>query len=92
MNNQNYQYPLDPDWTKAELVTVIAFYRVVEQAYEQGCQVTDFLSAYQAFKKIVPGKAAEKRLDREFSQVSGYSSYRAVQTAKQATKRQFKMK
>ncbi|MFC6170733.1 UPF0223 family protein [Loigolactobacillus jiayinensis] len=91
MNNQNYQYPLDADWSQTELVTVINFYRAVEQAYEQKSNVAQFLTAYQAFKKIVPGKADEKRLDREFNQVSGYSIYRAVQAAKATTKQQFQM-
>ncbi|MDN5954562.1 MAG: UPF0223 family protein [Loigolactobacillus coryniformis] len=91
MNNQNYQYPMDADWSKTELVTVITFYQAVEQAYEQGCLVAKFLTAYQAFKVVVPGKADEKRLDCEFKQASGYSIYRAVQAAKKATKKQFRM-
>ncbi|MFD1319376.1 UPF0223 family protein [Loigolactobacillus zhaoyuanensis] len=92
MSNQNYQYPLDANWTKTELLQVIAFYRAVEQAYEQGCVVARFLAAYQDFKQIVPSKSEEKRIDREFTQASGYSIYRAVQAAKNATRNQFQMK
>ena len=41
------------------------------------------MEAYRAFKKVVPSIGEEKRLGREFEEVSGYSLYRATQTAKQ---------
>lgn len=81
----NYNYPIDPDWTTDEIVTVIAFLNQVEAVYEQGTDKQTFLTAYQAFKRIVPSKMAEKQLDRQFEATSGYSSYRAVQAAKTAS-------
>lgn len=41
------------------------------------------MESYRAFKKIVPSIGEEKRLGREFEEVSGYSLYRATQAAKQ---------
>ena len=35
------------------------------------------------FKEIVPSKAEEKKIDKEFQEVSGYSIYRAIQRAKE---------
>lgn len=92
MTLKNYQYPLDSDWSKAEIICVMRFYQSVEQAYEHRCSVNDFKQAYQAFKQIVPDKAGEKRLGREFEQVSGYSIYRAVQAANQTQGKQFNLR
>ena len=33
-------------------------------------------------KKVVPSKAQEKQIDREFEKSSGYSTYKVVQAAK----------
>ncbi|KRM97016.1 UPF0223 family protein [Loigolactobacillus rennini] len=92
MNLKNYQYPLDSDWTKPEIIQVMRFYQSVEQAYEHQCSVAAFKQAYQDFKQIVPDKAGEKRLGREFEQVSGYSIYQAVQAVNKATGKQFKLR
>ena len=74
---ENYSYPLDLSWSTEELASVLSFFNKVEEAYE------DYLKAYRAFKQVVPSIGEEKRLGREFEQVSGYSLYRATQAAKQ---------
>ena len=51
----------------------------------------EILSSYKLFKKIVPSKAEEKRIGREFEIASGYSLYRAVQAAKQKEKGTFSL-
>ncbi len=79
---KTYSYPLDYTWTTDEMATVIRFFNAVEKAYENQIAVEEFLASYQAFKSIVPGKAQEKQLDREFEKVSDYSTYRAVMAAK----------
>ena len=83
---KNYSYPLDDTWTAQEMADVVAFFNVVETAYESRISVKEFLEAYQTFKAIVPSKAQEKQLDRAFEKVSGYSSYRAIQMAKTSDK------
>ncbi|GAB2026731.1 UPF0223 family protein [Lactovum odontotermitis] len=77
--SENYQYPLDMSWTAEEMATVIAFFNQVEKFYESKTNSEKFTAAYREFKKVVPSKGQEKQLEREFEQVSGYSSYAAIQ-------------
>ncbi|MCY7032013.1 UPF0223 family protein [Streptococcus sanguinis] len=80
--NKNYSYPLDLSWSTEELASVLSFFNDVEAAYEQKVQADKLLKSYAAFKQVVPSKGQEKRIGREFENVSGYSLYRAVQEAK----------
>ena len=89
--NKNYRYPLDMSWSTEELASVLSFLNDVEQAYEAKIAAEKILASYQLFKKIVPSKAEEKRIGREFEVVSGYSLYRAVQAAKQKEKGMFSL-
>lgn len=90
MADKSYDYPLDLSWSADEMATVIAFFNAVEDFNEKPKSVSSdsFLSAYRAFKAIVPSKAQEKQLDKEFEKVSGYSTYQAVQ---QLTKKEGKI-
>ncbi|GAB2024014.1 UPF0223 family protein [Lactovum odontotermitis] len=76
--SENYQYPLDLSWSAEEMATVIAFFNQVENFYESRANPEKFAAAYREFKKVVPSKGQEKQLEREFEQVSGYSSYAAI--------------
>lgn len=78
----NYAYPLDPSWSTDEITAVLHFLTQVEKAYETQVTADQVLLAYQDFKQVVPAKAQEKQIDRDFEEVSGYSSYRVVQQAK----------
>ena len=80
---KNYSYPLDLSWSTEELASVLSFFNKVEEAYESKVEAKEYMKAYRAFKKVVPSIGEEKRLGREFEEVSGYSLYRATQTAKQ---------
>lgn len=62
----NYSYPLEPDWTPAEVVQVMKLYNLVEQAYEFGAKVADLQAAYRDFKVVVQSKMQEKKLIRPF--------------------------
>ena len=64
-----YQYPLDLDWTNDEMMKVIHFFNKIENAYKN-------------FKHIVPGKADEKQIFKEFENKSGYNSYKVIQEIK----------
>ena len=79
----NYSYPLDLSWSTEELASGLSFFNTVEEAYESKVEAKEYMEAYRAFKKVVPSIGEEKRLGREFEEVSGYSLYRATQTAKQ---------
>ncbi|WP_338217769.1 UPF0223 family protein [Lacticaseibacillus salsurivasis] len=88
----NYEYPLDLDWSQAEMVKVTTFYQLVEDAYEKGVNRANLQAAYQGFKQVVPTKGEERQLGRAFEAVSGYSFYRVVKQAQATTSNRFKMK
>ncbi|MEH7120420.1 UPF0223 family protein [Neobacillus vireti] len=80
-----YQYPMDYSWSTEEIVDVIKFFEAIERAYEKGIERDEVMNAYRRFKEIVPSKAEEKTLCGEFEEISGYSSYRTIKKAKEAT-------
>ncbi|MRX71671.1 hypothetical protein GJU40_05715 [Bacillus lacus] len=81
----DYQYPISPDWSTDEIISVVRFFEHVEAGYEKGVEREDFLESYRRFKEIVPGKAEEKTVCSEFEEVSGYSAYKLVKKAKEAS-------
>lgn len=80
-----YQYPIDYDWSTEEIVDVIKFFETIENAYEKGIERDEVMKAYHRFKEIVPSKAEEKTICGEFEEMSGYSSYRTIKKAKEAS-------
>ena len=78
-----YSYPISPDWTTEEIVTVISFFEGIEQAYEKGIKREDMLAKYRRFREIIPSQAEEKTIFREFEEVSNYVSYHVVKKAKE---------
>ncbi|WP_040204746.1 UPF0223 family protein [Neobacillus jeddahensis] len=80
-----YQYPIDYNWSTDEIVDVIHFFEAIERAYEKGIERDEMMNVYRRFKEIVPSKAEEKTICGEFEEMSGYSSYRTIQKAKQAS-------
>ena len=80
--NKNYSYPLDFIVEHWRACFGALSFNDVEAAYEQKVQAEKLLKSYAAFKQVVPSKGQEKRIGREFENVSGYSLYRAVQEAK----------
>lgn len=74
-----YQYPLDIDWNNEEMMSVIYFFNQIENYYESSVKGEDVKNAYKTFKQIVPGKAEEKQIFKEFEKSSGYNSYKVVQ-------------
>lgn len=91
MQSQNYSYPLNPGWSTAEMETVIAMLRAVEDAYEVGINRAELLKRYRAFKQIVNSKAEEKQIGRDFERDSGYVLYRVVKAAQDSDAKKIKM-
>ncbi|MGG0655959.1 UPF0223 family protein [Rummeliibacillus pycnus] len=77
-----YSYPFSIDWSKNEIVDVIAFFQTIEKAYEKGVKREEVLLKYRRFKEIVPSMAEEKTIFREFEEESGYISYDIVKQTK----------
>jgi uncharacterized protein YktA (UPF0223 family) len=90
-NKENANYPLFEEWTIAEIIQVTEFYQLVEQLYQGKVARQLFLDKYHSYLKIVPMKAAQKQLDRQFQAETGCSIYRAVKfvTAHQQAKLHF---
>lgn len=88
---QNYEYPIELDWTYDEMDQVIQLWRAVELAYETGINREEFLTRYRGFKEIVPAKGEEKHYAREFEKLSGYSLYHAVKAARDSDKPKIKL-
>lgn len=84
--SDNYNYPLDINWSTDEITSVLHFLNQVEKAYESKVDANQLLISYRVFKEIVPSKSQEKQIDREFEKSSGYSTYKAVQKAKEVEK------
>lgn len=77
-----YQYPMDLDWSKDEMVDVIKFFNQIENYYEESVKGTELMEQYKKFKQIVPSKAEEKQIFKEFEEKSGYNSYKVIQEVK----------
>ncbi|MDR6124338.1 MULTISPECIES: UPF0223 family protein [Bacillaceae] len=80
-----YQYPIDYSWSTDEIVDVIKFFEAIEKAYEKGIERDELMKVYRRFKEIVPSIAEEKTVCGEFEEISGYSSYRTIKKAKEAS-------
>lgn len=81
--SDKYNYPLDTEhWNTQEIIDVVNFYHLVEQAYEKGVKQEELMIAYTRFKQIVPSKSEEKKLGSKFEKESGYSIYKAVKQAR----------
>lgn len=79
-----YNYPLRVDWSTEEIIEVTSFYTLIEKAYEESVKREEVIRAYRNFKKIVPSKAEEKTLFKEFEEASGYACYPIVREAQKA--------
>ena len=80
---KQYNYPIDADWSMEEIIDVTNFFNRIEDAYEAEVKAEDVLSSYRAFEKVVPSKAEEKTLFRQFAADSGYESYPVVKRAQE---------
>ncbi|WP_251574511.1 UPF0223 family protein [Limosilactobacillus agrestimuris] len=83
IKQNNYSYPIDPDWTNEEISAVVGMFRVVEDAYEVGVNRQAVLDQYKKFKQVANSKAYEKQLRKRFEDVSGYSLYKVMQMTKE---------
>lgn len=77
-----YSYPFSVEWSTEEIVDVIAFFQMIEKAYESGVKREDVLEKYRRFNQIVPAKSEEKTYFNEFEDASGYVSFPVIRDAK----------
>lgn len=79
---ENYSYPLNPEWSTDELISVVNMWQVLEEVYEKKVTADQFLTLYAEFKQVVKSIGEERQLGREFEELTGYSLYKVVQLAK----------
>ncbi len=77
------QYPISIEWSKEEVIKVVTFFQLIEQAYEGGANKDQIVNAYYAFKDVVPSKSEEKQIFKQFDQETGYSTFHAVKEARE---------
>ncbi|WP_174522649.1 UPF0223 family protein [Alkalihalobacillus trypoxylicola] len=75
------EMPISFDWSKEEVVDVLALYQAIEAVYSKGIDREELLLKYRRFKEIVPSKSEEKQLFKKFDQQANVSSYKAIQSA-----------
>ncbi|GGI41447.1 UPF0223 family protein [Mammaliicoccus stepanovicii] len=78
-----YSYPFDVDWSQEEILQVITFFNLIEDAYESSANRENLKEAYANFKKIVPGKSQENNIYKEFKEASGYDGYKVIKELKE---------
>lgn len=84
-----YQYPIDLDWSNEEMMDVVAFFNSIEAFYETKVEGQQLLNNYKKFKNVVPGKAEEKQIFKEFEKNSGYNSYQVVKTVQNTPEQKY---
>ncbi|WOY90047.1 UPF0223 family protein [Ligilactobacillus murinus] len=90
--SENFEYPLLPEWTTAEIITASEFYEAVEKVYTTGIDREEFLTKHKKFLQMEPAIMTQKQLDRDFEQASGLSIYQAVKLAKATNGKRVKFK
>ncbi|MCU7557593.1 UPF0223 family protein [Macrococcus capreoli] len=82
----SYSYPIDPDWTQEEIIDVVNFLALVEDAYESKVNTDDYAVVYRAFKNVAPMKSDENKIYKAFKEVSTYDGYLVTQRFQAARK------
>ena len=78
-----FNYPIDYTlYNTDEITIIIKFLDLIEECYLTRVELTEFKSAYKAFKSVVRAKSEENTLYREFKEITGYDSYQAVKEMK----------
>ncbi|MFA9557305.1 UPF0223 family protein [Evansella sp. AB-rgal1] len=89
--SDNVSIPISIDWSKDEIVDVVNFYEVIDQAYKKGVDRNLLITLYRRFKEVVPGKADEKRDFKEYEEQTNQSPYLVMKKARETDAEVIKM-
>jgi len=79
-----YSYPLDYDlFTSDEIAKLVEFLSLIEDANKRKVDAFVLSKKHQEFQKICNSKSLEKKIDRDFKKVSGYSIYQTIKKYKE---------
>lgn len=81
IKEENYEYPIDPDWNQTTLLATIDLYNAVEAAYESSIERDVFLKKYRDWQNAIPMKMERRNLSKEFEEQSSYSIYQVWKLA-----------
>lgn len=82
-----YTYPIDYDlFTQEEVVIIVEFLSLIEDANERKVDPIVLSKKHQAFRSVINSKSLEKKIDRDFEKVSGYSIYKTIKKYQQKTR------
>lgn len=84
-------YPINPDWSTEELITVVEFFNNVAIANERGIEREALIESYRAFKRIVTSKSEEKQLSAVHDEQTGFSTYKTMQIAMKSNQKIVKL-
>lgn len=79
-----YSYPISMDWSTEEIIDVVQFFESIEKSYQNGVKREKLMEQYQKFKVIVPSIGEERKIFREFEEISGFSGYHVVKKMKES--------
>lgn len=75
---KDYQYPIDYlMYNQQEIAIIINFLSAIEDINE-GKKVSDIKDRYKNYRNVMNSVSAEKQMDKEFQEVSGYSIYKTM--------------
>lgn len=78
-----YTYPIDYELYSADEVSkIIEFLSLIEDANERKVDPIVLSKKHQDFRKIINSISMEKKIDRDFKKVSGYSIYQTIKKYK----------
>ncbi|ARK31159.1 UPF0223 family protein [Halalkalibacter krulwichiae] len=83
--------PISLDWSTQEVVDVIQFFELVEQAYKTGVEREKLLGHYRRFKEIVPSKSEEKQVCKQYDEELNISTYQVIKKAREEKTPKIKM-
>ncbi len=75
-----YTYPIDFDlFNSEEVIIIIDFLSLIEDINEkQKIDKNLVLKKYSVYRKLINSVSLEKKMDRDFLKVSGYSIYNTI--------------
>ncbi|GAP02611.1 hypothetical protein FPFC_020590 [Fructobacillus pseudoficulneus] len=79
--SEQYQLPIDGNWTKDDIIAVSNLVDAVLQVYEGGCDQEYLLTTYRLFCEVLPAKSEQKTFDRDFENQTGRSIYQTMKLA-----------
>ena len=69
--SENFEYPLLPEWTTAEIITASEFYEAVEKVYTTGIEREEFLAKHKKFLQMEPAIMTQNNLIEILSKLQG---------------------